>query len=79
MIRHAFVALGVALILFSIVVHCSGCGLLASRAGAAVSVVEYRAALDECRADGKRAKSYAVYEACAREADARYGLDGGAQ
>lgn len=36
----------------------------------------YKAALDECRVKGKAAKSYEVYEACAEEADRRFGKEG---
>ncbi len=57
----------------------TGCALF-ERAPAAATVTEYKAALDECRAEGKRRNSFAVYVQCANEADIRYGLsdDGGA-
>jgi hypothetical protein len=68
---------GLALLVAWLVAYAIGCAALGP-AGAMVSVAEYKAALDECRTEGKRRKSYAVYEQCAREADIRYGLDGGA-
>jgi len=55
--------------------------LLAGCAGAvtAANVAGYTAALTVCRAEGKDAGSFAVYERCAREADIRYGApEGGA-
>lgn len=39
----------------------------------AVTVSAYAQALDDCRALGKDAGSYDVYEACAKQADAKYG------
>ena len=43
------------------------------RAGNALTVEQYRRALDECIVEGKAAKSFAVYETCAKEADKHYG------
>lgn len=57
------------------------CLLLAGCAGAAVRVLDvagHSAALADCRAEGKDAGSYAVYERCANEADRRFIPDGGA-
>lgn len=45
-----------------------------ARAAAALDVAGYTAALAVCRAEGKDAGSYAVYGACATEADRKYGL-----
>ena len=74
------IATGVALLgLLFVIGHCSGCakrGTIddnARRARNAMTVEQYRAALDECIAEGKAAKSYVVYEACANEADKHYG------
>ncbi len=36
----------------------------------AAAVAQYKGLLDDCRARGKAAKSYAVYEACADAVDA---------
>ncbi|CAN5753946.1 hypothetical protein BH11MYX2_BH11MYX2_41460 [soil metagenome] len=69
---------GVVMILAWLVMHATGCFLF-ERAPAAVSVAEYMLALDVCREEGKIARSYAVYEACAKEADKRYGLKDGAR
>ncbi len=52
--------------------------VLFDRAAPAATAAEYKAALDSCRAEGKRKLSYAVYESCAKDADAKFGLDGGA-
>lgn len=49
----------------------------AARAKNAIDLAGYQSALDDCRAQGKAAKSYDVYEACAQKADAKYGKDGG--
>ena len=46
---------------------------------AGADVAAYKLELDACIAQGKDAGSLAVYETCARAADARHGLDGGAR
>jgi len=72
----ALIALAAALL---IITHCAGCALLGSgptqaeRLQNALTVEEYRKALDVCVDEGKSAKSFAVYEQCAAEADKRYG------
>lgn len=58
--------------------NCVGCSQ-ASRALAGADVAAYKLELDACIAQGKDAGSLAVYETCARAADARHGLDGGAR
>lgn len=45
----------------------------ARRATNALTVEQYRKALDECVAEGKDAGSMAVYSRCAGEADKHYG------
>lgn len=67
---------GLALLVCKVV---TGCALF-ERVGPAVNVDDYRKALAVCRSDGQKARSYSVYEACAKEADVHYGLalaDGG--
>lgn len=58
-----------------------GCGLWGERAAGAVDIGAYVADLKECREEGKRRHSFAVYEQCAHETDIRHGynLDGGTQ
>lgn len=56
---------------------CSSPDTTATRAKNAVDVATYKTALDDCLARGRAAKSFDVYESCAKEADAKYGLDGG--
>ena len=72
-----FVATGLAVFaLLFVVSRCTGCAQPRSqleRAGNALTVEQYRRALDECIAEGKAAKSFAVYETCANEADKHYG------
>lgn len=65
------------LILLCAVVSCSPTE--SARAKNAVDLAGYTKALDDCRGEGKAAGSYAVYEACAKAADRRFGRDGGAQ
>lgn len=49
-----------------------GCGQSATqRAESALTVAAYERELDACKEKGKAAKSYAVYETCAAEVDAR--------
>ena len=66
-------------LLLAIVTGLNGCALLGSgptqaeRLQNALTVEEYRKALDVCVDEGKSAKSFAVYEQCAAEADKRYG------
>lgn len=57
-----------------------GCGdtqkdikIAADQAQLAIDLSEYTAALDACRAKGKDAGAYTVYESCAHDADIRYG------
>jgi hypothetical protein len=50
----------------------------AQRVKNAVDLAGYTDALDRCRAQGKAARSYPIYEECARAADRKYGYDGGA-
>jgi hypothetical protein len=79
-IHHALAGLGMLLVIAGlafIVGHCSGCALF-ERAAPAVDTAGYAAALGDCRAKGKAAKSYEVYEECAKSADRVYGVDGGA-
>lgn len=72
---------GVALMLFAalfVIGHCVGCGLWGQRAAGAVDVADYERDLDACLKEGRAARSLAVYEACAREADRTHGVkDGG--
>lgn len=42
----------------------------------ATDLVGYSIALDECRAEGKDAGKYSVYEECAKKADVKYGRKG---
>lgn len=49
----------------------------AQRASNAVDVAGYTLALEQCRAEGKDAGSYVIYEMCAEQADIKYGRDGG--
>lgn len=74
------VAVGLALIVpLAIVAHCTACAKRGSlddnarRAVNAMTVEQFKTALDECIAEGKDAGSYAVYEACANEADKHFG------
>ena len=69
----------VALVLWLLVVgfvvgHCAGCQTSEGRAAtdaveSAAAVARYRGLLDECRARGRDAGSYAVYDACADAVD----------
>lgn len=45
----------------------------AARAKNAVDLAGYTQALDDCREEGKLAKSWEVYSACAKAADRKYG------
>lgn len=56
---------------------CSPADATAARAKNAIDLAGYQSALDDCRAQGKAAHSYDVYEACAQKADTKFGLDGG--
>ncbi len=71
------IAVGIALVVpLAIAAHCTGCAQPRSqleRASNALTVEQYRRALDECIVEGKAAKSFAVYETCAKEADKHYG------
>lgn len=66
---------GLAAIGFMALSQC-GCGPWAERAGNAVDLGAYQAALDKCREQGKAVKSYDVYETCAQKADHMF-IDGG--
>jgi len=77
-VRQALATVLALYALLFVVGRCTGCALF-ERAPAAVTVAEYTHALGECRDEGKDAGSYAVYEACAREADLRFGLKGAAR
>lgn len=56
----------------------AACGACGAFACASSRVPAYERALTSCRERGKDAGTYAVYEACAEEADAKYGKkDGG--
>lgn len=81
-IREA-VALALGLLVLLVVVgHCTGCkgkppvepGAVETRAKHLIEQEEYGRALAACRADGKDAGSFDVYEACARKADAKAGV-----
>jgi hypothetical protein len=79
-IRDSLSGVGMLLVIAGlafVVGHCSGCALF-QRAAPAVDTAGYAAALGDCRAKGKAAKSYEVYEACAKSADRAFGVDGGA-
>jgi uncharacterized protein (DUF305 family) len=61
--------------------HACGCDSAATqaqRAKNALDVKAYDDALSECRKEGREMQSWSVYERCAKEADIRYGVDGGA-
>lgn len=58
-------------------VQLCGCFLL-PHAAPAVDTAAYADALSKCRETGRIAKSYEVYESCAKAADRKYGYDGGA-
>lgn len=61
--------------------HACGCDSAATQAQRvknAADVTAYTDALNQCRKEGREFNSYAVYERCAKEADIRYGVDGGA-
>lgn len=74
--------IGAALMLFAalfVIGHCVGCAKRggiddnARRLQNAMTVEQYRAALNECVAEGKDAGSMQVYTRCADEADRHYG------
>lgn len=73
--------LGMALFLFALgccVTHVAGCAPTAQqRAENAIVVGTYERELDHCRAQGKAAGSYAVYEACAKTVDRRLCIERG--
>jgi hypothetical protein len=63
------------------VVLLAGCDSAATQAQRAKNVIEVKAyddALADCRKEGREHQSWAVYDRCAKEADIRYGVDGGA-
>lgn len=68
--------------LMFLAVRClAGCDSAATQAQRAKNVVDvklYDDALADCRKEGRETQSWAVYERCAKEADIRYGFDGGA-
>jgi len=55
------------------------CSSESKRAQNAVDLAGYSLALDECRAEGKDAGKYEVYESCAQKADLKYGHKDGGQ
>jgi hypothetical protein len=57
---------------------CDSAATQAQRAKNALDVKAYDDALSECRKEGREMQSWSVYERCAKEADIRYGVDGGA-
>jgi outer membrane murein-binding lipoprotein Lpp len=60
----------------------AGCDSAATQAQRAKNVLDVKAyddALSECRKEGREMQSWSVYERCAKEADIRYGVDGGAK
>lgn len=57
---------------------CARCLAACAHAPAALDVAGHSAALAVCRSEGKAARSYAVYETCADEADRRYMPERGA-
>jgi hypothetical protein len=74
--------IGAAFLLFAalfVIGHCAGCAKRgdvddnARRLSNAMTVEEYRRALDGCVAEGKDAGSMQVYSRCADEADKHYG------
>jgi hypothetical protein len=84
-IRNALGGIGVLLLVGatgSLAAHClTGCDSAATqaqRAKNALDVKAYDDALSECRKEGREMQSWSVYERCAKEADIRYGVDGGA-
>jgi hypothetical protein len=75
--------IGAALMLFAalfVIGHCAACekrGTVddnARRLTNAMTVEQYRAALNECHAEGVDAGSQAVYFRCAGEADKHFGV-----
>lgn len=56
---------------------CSGKELATPTPKTLIELAAYSAALDECRAIGKDAGSYSVYEKCAKNADDKFGRDAG--
>ncbi len=78
-LREFLAACGLLLVGLLLVAHCTGCGLWGKRAAAAVDTASYERDLDECLKEGRAARSLAVYETCAKEADRKHGVkDGGA-
>lgn len=83
-IREALAPIGFMLIIAGLVMvvrMCTGCDSAATQAQRAKNVLEVKAyddALAECRKEGAELHSWSVYERCAKEADIRYGVDGGA-
>lgn len=83
-IRDALAPIGFMLIiagLILIVRMLTGCDSAATqvqRAKNAIDVAAYDHELADCRAEGKDAGSFWVYERCAQEVDRKYGVDGGA-
>lgn len=74
--RETVVAIVLLLAAYTALAHCAiACDLFTpSRAASALDVAAYTAALAVCRAEGREAKSYSVYETCAVEADKKYGV-----
>lgn len=57
---------------------CDSAATQAQRAKNAIDVKAYDDALADCRKEGRETQSWSVYDRCAKEADIRYGVDGGA-
>lgn len=80
-VRETIVAGLVLVLIFGVMAHCMGCSsphaepaVIEKRAQHLIEQEQYGRALAACRAKGKDAGSYDVYEACAREADAKAGV-----
>ncbi len=67
-----------ALAVFAALYVVSLCRCTPARQGLVLDVAGHSLALAQCRAEGKDAGSYVVYERCADEAD-RHFMDGGAR
>lgn len=76
MTRETVMAGLVVLAVYATLAHCVGCE--PHHQGMALDVAGHSLALTQCRAEGKDAGSYAVYERCADDVDRRF-MDGGAR
>jgi hypothetical protein len=72
-------ALGFALALFALgcAGHCACTPAMKNNVENAAALTQYERLLDDCRAKGKDAGSYAVYSACADQVDAHLCKDHG--